>query len=70
MRAQVEPLGLAGQPGCLQGGVGRSQGASAEVVEMAWLRRELDFVFLCLRLPAALLLGSTIARSQLNALEF
>ena len=42
MRAQVEQLGLAGQPGCLQGGVGRSQGAGAEVVEMALLRRDLD----------------------------
>ena len=78
MQAQVMQLGLAGQPGCLPGGVERSQGAGAEVVEMALLRRKLDF---CASLHApssstvtfcwspVVLLGSTIARSQLNAFE-
>ena len=40
MPAQVMQLGLVVLPGCRQGGVGRSQEASAGVVEMALLRRK------------------------------
>ena len=40
MPALVMQLGLVVPPGCRQEGVGRSQEASAEVVEMALLRRK------------------------------
>ena len=45
-------LGLVVLPGCRQGGVGRSQGASAEVVEMAlqgdpFPRGLVEALFLC-----------------------